>query len=368
VDEGERLSFMRAVAEIQEYFARNDEQLYTSIRVNWDRLKQAPTFISECLSVEVAIPGLDQIRSDIRAHVVTSPLTFYFKCHADVGEKNAGGRVVAECFSPETCREQVALAWVWAWQEAIKGGSQELALAEEREEEVQDEIVEAVKKSKGQKSSYERGDTKKNEAAPGKESVALPRKLKDFEQLTTTNIIAITSNAAEGGYKPPTGRGLKKDAPLAPAASEPTSRLSSSCQGPITYTKEQLEEKALQCLHHVLRYGNLGELKDFRKFRGIGADAAIELKKFFEIKASGREMPDRVELTLNELERAKLSSDSFYLVVVSGLEEGYDTILHIYKNPLRTLVWSPSRSIIVSGLKSKQAVQVYLDVDSPPAK
>jgi len=262
----------------------------------------------------------------------------------------------------------VALAWVWAWQEAIKGGSQDLALAEEQEEEVQDEIIEAVKKSKGRKSSYERGDINKHEVEAGKGSVALPRKLKDFEHLKTANIVTITSNTVGGGYKPPTGRGLKKNFPSAPTAGNPTSRQASSDQGPITYTQGQLEAKALRCLHHVLQYGNLGELKDFRKFRGIGADAAIELKKFFEIKASGREMPDRVELTLNELDRAKLSSDSFYLVVVSGLEEGYETILHIYKNPLRTLVWSPSRSIVVSGLKSKQAVQVKLDVDSLPAK
>jgi hypothetical protein len=356
------------VAALQEYFARNDEQLYKSIQVNWERLKQAPIFISEHLSVEVAIPGLAHIHSDIRAHVVTSPLTFYFKCHADIGEKNAGGRVVAECFSPDTCREQVALAWVWAWQEAIKGSSQDLALAEEREEEVQDEIIEAVKKSKGRKSSYERGDINKHEVEAGKESVALPRKLKDFEHLTTASIVAITSNTAGEGYKPPTGRGLRKDFPSVPTVGNPTSRQVSSGQGPIAYTQEQLEAKALRCLHHVLQYGNLGELKDFRKFRGIGADAAIELKKFFEIKASGREMPDRVELTLNELDRAKLSSDSFYLVVVSGLEEGYETILHLYKNPLRTLVWSPRHSIVVSGLKSKQAVQVKLDVDSPPAK
>jgi len=45
-----------------------------------------------------------------------------------------------------------------------------------------------------------------------------------------------------------------------------------------------------------------------------------------------------------------------------------ETILHLYKNPLRTLVWSPSRSMVVSGLTSKQAVQIKLDVDSPPAK
>src|SRR2546428_9591010 len=34
VGEGERLRFMRAVAALQEYFARNDEQLYKSIQVN----------------------------------------------------------------------------------------------------------------------------------------------------------------------------------------------------------------------------------------------------------------------------------------------------------------------------------------------
>lgn len=360
--EQERPRFMRTVSAMEEYFARTDDQLYRSIQGDWDTLRQAPIYICEHLAIGWVFPGLPKITSDIRAHVTTNPLAFYFRTVDDIGEKNAGGKVVAEYFQPETCREQVALAWVWKWQEAVKTQGHDLSLAKEPEKEATDEVHEAAKKSKGKESRYERGNPG-GKTTKQDQPLKVERKLKDFALLGTASISSVNSGAQPGGYKEPASRGLKKDPPHAPKVGTPSPGTPSGAQSVIAYTTEDLEEKALRCLDHVLKHGKLGELKDFHKFRGIGADAAIDLKKFFEIKASAREMPDRVELTLNELDRAKLSSDSFYLVVVSGLEEGYETILHIYKNPLRTLDWSPSRSLVVSGLKAKQAVQVRLNVD-----
>jgi hypothetical protein len=362
IGEQERPHFMKTVAALEEYFARIDDQLYRSIQVDWTTLKQAPIHICEHLAIEWAVLGLPKIRSDTRAHVTTDPIALYFRSADDIGEKEAGGKVIAECFLPETCREQVAVAWVWKWQEAVKVQSTELSLAKEVEEETSDEVHEAVKKSKEKESRYERRGLGEKKAEPGQIKM-VERKLKDFTLLGTASISSVNSGAPSGGYKEPTGKGLKKEPPPAHGVGGSSSGPSSGSQTVITYTSEELEEKALRCLDHVLKHGELGELKDFSKLRGIGADAAIDLKKFFEIKASAREMPDRVELTLNELDRARLSSDSFYLVVVSGLEEGYETVLHIYNNPLRSLDWYPSRSIIVSGLKSKPAVEVRIDVD-----
>jgi hypothetical protein len=362
IGEQERPHFMKTVAALEEYFARIDDQLYRSIQVDWTTLKQAPIHIYDHLAIEWTFPGLPKIRSDIRAHVTTNPIAFYFRSVDDIGEKEAGGKVIAECFLPETCREQVAVAWVWKWQEAVKMQSTELSLAKEVEEETPDEVHEAVKKSKEKESRYERGDIGEKKAESEQVRV-VERKLKDFTLLGTASITSINSGAPSGGYKEPASKGLKKQPPTAHGVGNSSSGTSSGTQSVITYTSEELEEKALRCLDHVLKHGELGELKDFSKLRGIGADAAIDLKKFFEIKASAREMPDRVELTLNEVDRARLSSDSFYLVVVSGLEEGYETVLRIYKNPLRSLNWCPSRTIIVSGLRSKTAMQVKLDVD-----
>lgn len=364
VGEMERPRFMKTVSAVQEYFARTDEQIYKSLQVGWESLKQAPLFISDHLAIETASPNLPKTRADVRAHCTLAPLAFYFRSVEDIGIKEAGGRVVAECFS-EACREQVAVTWVWKWQEAIRGDAHSLVLAEEKNDDQDDEILDAAGKSSGKQSRYERGRSKSKVDARNKDEDTKLRTLKDFTLLATASIQTVNPDATDGGYKKSTGRGLRKDAPSAPSAGKSSSGASTSNQGRIAYTAEELEEKALRCLHHVLRHGSLGELKDFTKFRGIGADAAIDLKKWFEIKASAREMPDRVELTLNEMDCAKLNADSFYLVVVAGLEEGYETILNIYKNPLRTLDWTPSRSIVVSGLKTKQALQIKLGVDTP---
>ncbi len=361
--EQERPRFMRTVAALEEYFARIDDQLYRSLQVDWETLKQAPIHICEHLAIEWTYPGMLPFRSDVRAHVTTNPLSFYFRSIDDMGEKDAGGKVIAECFLPESCREQVAVTWVWKWQEAVKVQSPVLSLAKDQEEDQNDQVLEAAKKSKGKTSQYERNDPTMNKSQPA-EVTRVERKLKDFILLDTASITSVNGGAEAGGYKEPANRGLKKEPPQAPTAGSPSPGALQGTHSVVTYTTEELEEKALRCLDHVLKHGELGELKDFRKFRGIGADAAIDLKKFFEIKASAREMPDRVELTLNELDRAKISADSFYLVVVSGLEEGYETILQIYSNPLHNLDWYPSRSLVVSGLKSKHAIQVKLNVDS----
>lgn len=363
VGEQERPRFMRTVAALEEYFARIDDQIYRSIQVEWETLKQAPLYICEHLAMSWSYPGLPAVKSDIRAHVTNNPLGFYFRSIDDIGEKRAGGKVVAECFLPETCREQVAVTWVWKWQEAVRIQSPELSLAKDPEDDQQDQVLEAMKKSKGRTSQYERGGQNEKKTSPA-EVTRVERKLKDFALLGTASIQSVNGGAEPGGFKEPASRGLKKQLPPAPAAGTPPPGGSSGTQTVIKYSSEELEEKALRCLDHVLKHGKLGELKDFRKLRGIGADAVLDLKKFFEIKASAREMPDRVELTLNELDRARLSTDSFYLVVVSGLEEGYETVVNIYKNPLRTLDWYPSRSLVVSGLNTKKGVQVKLEVDA----
>ena len=362
--EMERPRFMKTVSAVQEYFARTDEQIYKALQVNWESLKQAPLYITEHLAIETDSPQLPRISADVRAHYTLNPLAFYFRSVEDIGDKEAGGRVVAECFS-EACREHVAVTWVWKWQEAIKDEAHNLVLAEEKNAGQDDEVLDAAGKSSGKQSRYERGRSKSKTESKNTEAESKLRMLKDFNLLATASIESVNHGATIGGYKKPTGRGLKKDFPPAPGAGKSSAGGSSPNQGRIAYTSEELEEKALRCLHHVLRHGTLGELKDFSKFRGIGADAGIDLKKWFEIKASAREMPDRVELTLNEMDCAQLNADSFYLVVVAGLEEGYETILNIYKNPLRSLDWSPSRSIVVSGLKTKQALQIRLGVDTP---
>ena len=76
---------------------------------------------------------------------------------AEPGKKDAGGRIVGECFD-DSQKEEVSLAWTWAWQESSNVETSEcITLTDDySEEDYANEIEEALKKSIGKKSKYER--------------------------------------------------------------------------------------------------------------------------------------------------------------------------------------------------------------------
>ena len=78
-------------------------------------------------------------------------------------------------------------------------------------------------------------------------------------------------------------------------------------------------------------------MRDYRHLRGVGADALDKLRRYFEIKATYGALPDEVTLTANEAECAFREGDRFYLAIVAGLEEGYETVVRIIPNPPRNL-------------------------------
>ena len=93
------------------------------------------------------------------------------------------------------------------------------------------------------------------------------------------------------------------------------------------------------------------ELRAFNRLRGIGADA-LKGEEFFELKAHERDMPDHVELTPNEYRRALERGKKFYLVVVAGLEEGFETVLRIIPDPATALEASAATGIELRGIRS----------------
>lgn len=66
-------------------------------------------------------------------------------------------------------------------------------------------------------------------------------------------------------------------------------------------------------------------------------------------------MPDEVTLTANEAERAFREGERFFLAVVAGLEEGYETVVKIFPNPLRTLAFKPSTSVTLAGITGQRS-------------
>lgn len=105
--------------------------------------------------------------------------------------------------------------------------------------------------------------------------------------------------------------------------------------------------------------GDAAELQDYHHLRGVGADALDRLQRYFEVKASYGAMPEEVTLTANEVERALREGKDFFLAVIAGLEQGYETVVRIISNPLRELRVKPKTSVTLTGIgKSKVAIEV----------
>lgn len=110
---------------------------------------------------------------------------------------------------------------------------------------------------------------------------------------------------------------------------------------------------------HLAINGEASGLQDYRHLRGIGADALDKLKRYFEIKSYYGSMPNEITLTANEAERAFVEKDKFFLAVISGLEQGYETTVRIVPNPLQNLKPKSNTSVTLCGvMSSKSAIEV----------
>lgn len=99
----------------------------------------------------------------------------------------------------------------------------------------------------------------------------------------------------------------------------------------------------------------IAPFRDFHHLRGVGADALDKVRRFFELKTSYGALPDEVSLTGNEVERAIREGNNYFLAVVAGLEEGYETVVRIIANPLRNLTVKDNTSVTLAGLHSVQS-------------
>jgi hypothetical protein len=139
----------------------------------------------------------------------------------------------------------------------------------------------------------------------------------------------------------------------------------SPLSAPVAYSPQQQEHQALLALHKAIN-GELSGLRDFRRFQGVGADALDNLRRHFEIKSFARTMPPTVKLTANEFERALQEAAKYYLVVVAGLEEGYETVVRIIADPVNTLQPQPATTVVLGGIENvRRPIEVRFGSAAP---
>lgn len=341
--------FGAAVELLRDWLTRHDPKLFEARSTSWEELAQARIAVDSDLHVQLRLDRRSPVSVPARAHMTRDPLTFYFADTESPGEDDAGGRVVASLFTGGD-RDKLALAWSRAWVKAGMGARGAVTLVEDSAD--GEALTSLFEQAKGSTKVPRRTKTKpsQTEKSTRTDEQALPvRRLKQIEEFAEKLVDVIGQNGAGAGQKRRRRRGLRDDLPEGDriGGSKPAPH-----GAPLAYSPEEKEQLALLVLQMAIN-GDSAELRDYRHLRGVGADAFDKLRRYFEIKATYGPLPDDITLTANEAERAFREGDKFFLAVVAGLEEGYETVVKIFPNPLRTLELKPSTSVTLAGIKGR---------------
>ncbi len=348
--------FIASVELLRDWLARHDRDLSEAHSLPWEDLATPRIAIDPNLELELRIYRREPIAIHASAHVTRDPLTFYFASAGAAGEYETGGRLLASFFTTGD-RDKLALAWSDCWTKAAKGDRGAIALAEDTGDGATLETLYAQADQPSPRKPPARPTPKKTlKPAWTDNCEELPvRKLKTLEGLTGKTVDLIHDGTASSKNK--NGRrGLRTDLPSGKPIGERSTRAPQSA--PLAYSDEDKEELALQVLQFAIN-GEAAELRDYHHLRGVGADALDKLRRYFEIKSSYGALPDEVTLTANEADRAFREGDKFFLAVISGLEEGYETVVKIIPNPLRNLELKRNTSVTLGGIRDqKSAIEV----------
>jgi len=346
--------FEAAVDLLRDWLARRDPKLFGALSMPWEKLARAQIAIDPQLQIELRLNRRMPVSVAAQAHLMRTPLAFYFADSEAPGEADAGGRVIARLFT-EGDRDKLALAWSDSWHKAAKGERGAVTLVQDRAD--GGALDSLFEQAKGTTPITRRAKAKQAHEAPKTRTAAEPslpvRRLKRIEDLSE-KIVDVAAENNEIAAKQSRRRGLRDDVPVGKRIGESRPAPQSA---PLAYSAEEKEDLALKILQSAIN-GDSAELRDYHHLRGIGADALDKLGRYFEIKASFGEIPDDVTLLGNQVERALREGNKFSLAVVAGLEEGYDTVVKIFPNPLRTLKPKPNTSVTLTGITECKALTV----------
>ncbi|MER8573477.1 hypothetical protein [Mesorhizobium sp. M1374] len=339
-----------AVRLLMEWVARYDRELTHANSVPWDSFARARVAIDPNLQLELPGMGVAPIVITARAHISRDPLTFYFADTDVIGDDEAG-LVIASLFQRGD-RMKLSLAWSHCWSKAAKGAVATIGIEEDAADTSSLEDLFQQAKGAAPRVRKNRISPKSDRNTPTLDDVPTQavRRLKTVQQLDEKTVALSEGQApfrSEGRR-----RGLLREATSnkipgvgngpAPAAS------------PLAYSPKQKEDLALDVLQLAIN-GEAAKLRDYRHLRGVGADARDKLMRYFEIKAFYGSVPDDVTLTANEADQALKQNGKFFLAVIGGLEQGYETVVKIFPDPFRTLAIKEDSSVRLSGVTRRKA-------------
>ena len=351
-----RDQYSLAVETLKDFLAKNQPRAYRDISIEWAALSEATIATAPRLGLEIAFPDGVQVNAETNAHMTPDPLTLYIQNESLLFDYDAGARVISQCFQSTEHRQIVRLAWSNP-SVLNQVPSSALTLAEDPplEEDPLDTLKSIVDENVGRPIVGRR--TVQSPRAGQLETKPIePRKLKSIDSISVKTAEIVNADARKGRQIPE-----KKVPPAPPKPDGPSvGTRPGGGIGPTDYTPVEREQFALKVLESVVQ-GNKGNLKDFTRLKGLGADAGDSLGRLFEVKAHAGDMPDSVNIELSQRRAAIESPEKFYLAVISGLEDGYDDIVvKLFDQPMKTLDLEKGTSIKLSGIRSKRALEVRL--------
>lgn len=366
-----------AVSHLREDLQRNAPEVARSLDRPWDELAALAVSVAPDLVCRVELPtAVAEVCVD--ATVDWNSRTLYVCDPSVVDRPSAGGAAIAGCFPGH--RREAALAWTAACDRAAQGRTavglelaedrvrRDLEAAEaERGRRLRGVADEAVRRS-GENGGGRRlapahvPATASQKPAP---AVTAPGRLPSrpaaqskvtFRRLVDPSKFRLV---ADRGNLTPAQSGFTSALSKNGTSGLPQPRSGSAIPQQRTsarpYTTVEQEKVALDLVRSALALDET-ELRDLRAQHGLGADAVDELARFYELKTYGGAEPDTIQLTPAEFRRA-VASDDFFLVVVSGLEEGTAPVtVRIILEPLKHLPYRLSGNVLVSGIRGAQSL------------
>jgi len=353
-----RLRFQTALKILKADLARDDEPSYRAMEP-WSRLDQLAIHLHpEGGLIVAALPrGIRPVPVQVRAHADPLEFAVHFDHPQVIGRSEHGGAVIARFAAGSASgsrTREIALAWVSAWASSEDHVlATEINLASDSEEANLDALIaeqDRLGRSGRKKITKRPGET----TWPARDNAAPPQS-RHLKPLPPD--FSFYSTVMDGSELPKKGKQAKNEKPLVNQTPSPNRQ--SSAPAPANsychYNSAQLQERAWAYVQAAFDREDF-PLEDLQAHRGVGADGAINWSTFVEMKSFAREAPSEITLTEAEFRRAREYKTKFYLIIVSGLEEGFETEMRIYVNPLASLAWSPKGSVSVSGLSKGAAL------------
>jgi hypothetical protein len=345
--------FSAALDLFRDWLTRHDSKLLPGLSTTWGELAGARIAVDAALELELRLERRPGIRVPARAHITRGPTTFYAADEGALGEDDAGGLAIASLFNDGVDRDKISLAWSRAWARAEHGERGTVNLVEDADGRTS--LIDLFEQAASQTSIKPKRGRRPKALGPrpgasdGQQPTVRPRRLKGLDEFSSKTV-EMSGDRGSASRKSPHRGGLRNE-PGGGATIGDGQRASQAA--PLAYSEDDKEDLALQLLQLAIN-GHIAELRDYRHLRGIGADALDKLRRYFEIKATYGAPPDEVTLTANEAERALLEGERFYLAIVAGLEQGYETVVRIIPNPLRNLAIRPSTSVTIAGIRDER--------------